>query len=487
MRPLPVIIAAHEGWVLPMADASAARLLETLLLGDRAEVVSLLADQLAVDPPLTLWTTCIAAGRKQPRPRSVHEVAVWLHRNAISVLQWDDEDYGEHDVWESGQADQLADLVAQCVQVADLAALLAAEDGQEAAEEAYLHGLLVKPDRWFSTVGAPELASPPEFLPDWLCGGVAGLVAERVEEAWTAFSGGDFPASVELDPEASRDRAAKTRRNWLRLAPPAAEVLPQLTARLARVDDLENRFQETLETEKLEALAEFAAGAGHEINNPLAIIGGRAQLLLQDETDPERRRELALMNAQVRRAHEMIADLRLFSRPPKPEPETVDLVELVDTLIDDMHGQAADRATTITRTGDAGPLEIEVDPAQLNVTLSAMCRNSLEAIGHKGHVEIHLDGSDEEVIRIRVSDDGPGIEPDQRRHLFDPFYSARQAGRGLGFGLSKAWRIVTNHGGRIEVEDNSGGGAAFTVALPRSPQGQIGSIAAGGRACPPLP
>ncbi len=450
-----------------MADASAARLLEALLVGDRAEVISALVDQLAVDPPMTLWTMCVAADRHHLHARSVQEAAVWIHRNAVSVLQWEDEDYGEHDVWKSGQADQLADLVSECIQVADLAALLAAEDGQEAAEEAYLLGLLAKPERWFSILGESESASPPDFLPDWLSKPAAGLAADRVGDAWAAFSAGDFPEAVELDAEASRDRAAKTRRNWLRLALPAAEVLPRLTAKLARVEDLENRFQETLETEKLESLAEFAAGAGHEINNPLAIIGGRAQLLLQDETDPERRRELAVMNAQVRRAHEMIADLRLFSRPPKPEPETVDLIELVDTVIGAMHGQAVDRATTITRTGDPGPLELEVDPAQLNVALSAMCRNSLEAIGHEGHVEIHLDGSEEKTVRIRVSDDGPGIEPDQRRHLFDPFYSARQAGRGLGFGLSKAWRIVTNHGGRIEVEDNSDSGAAFAVVLPR--------------------
>ena len=452
-----------------MADASAARLLESLLLGDRPEVVSLLGDQLAVDPPLVLWTTCLAWSREQFRPRSVQEVALWLDRNAVSVLQWDDEDYGESDVWKLGQADRLADLVAQCVEVADLAALLAADGGQKAAEEAYLLGLLAKPDRWFSMGGDAEPESAPEFFPDWLTQDVNGSVGDRVREALAALAEGDFPESVELDPQAARDRATRSRRDWLRLVSPAAEVLPRLTARLARVADLEDRFQETLQTEKLESLAEFAAGAGHEINNPLAIIGGRAQLLLQDETDPERRRELALMNAQVRRAHEMIADLRLFSRPPKPEPETVDLVQLVDTLIDGMRGHAADRATKITRTGDAGPLDIEVDPAQLNVALSAICRNSLEAIGHEGHVEISLDGSAAEAVRIRISDDGPGVEPDQRRHLFDPFYSARQAGRGLGFGLSKAWRIVTNHGGRIEVESNSGSGAAFCVVLPRGP------------------
>ena len=69
-------------------------------------------------------------------------------------------------------------------------------------------------------------------------------------------------------------------------------------------------------------------------------------------------------------------------------------------------------------------------------------------------------------MRIRIRDDGPGIKLEERRHLFDPFYSARQAGRGLGLGLSKAWRIVANHGGRIEVDSQPGSGSTFTVVLP---------------------
>ncbi len=73
-------------------------------------------------------------------------------------------------------------------------------------------------------------------------------------------------------------------------------------------------------------------------------------------------------------------------------------------------------------------------------------------------------------MRIRMRDDGPGLRPEERRHVFDPFYSARQAGRGLGLGLSKAWRIVTNHGGRIEVQSQPGRGATFTIVWPGETQ-----------------
>ena len=68
-------------------------------------------------------------------------------------------------------------------------------------------------------------------------------------------------------------------------------------------------------------------------------------------------------------------------------------------------------------------------------------------------------------VKIIIRDDGPGLKPEERRHVFDPFYSARQAGRGIGLGLCKAWRIITNHGGRIEVSSQPDRGAAFIVTL----------------------
>ena len=235
---------------------------------------------------------------------------------------------------------------------------------------------------------------------------------------------------------------------------------------MGRLAALEHEFSKTLESEKLESLAEFAAGAGHEINNPLAIIGGRSQLLLRDEESPERQRELALIIAQVRRANEMIADMRLFSRPPEPEPESLDLTELVNQTVAEFAEQAADRAIELVRTGEVEPVNLEADPVQIGVVLHALIRNALEAIGREGVVEISIRRTPVGA-EVSVADDGPGVLPEERRHLFDPFYSARQAGRGLGFGLSKAWRIVTNHGGRIEVNSEPGEGSAFVVKLRR--------------------
>ncbi len=214
-------------------------------------------------------------------------------------------------------------------------------------------------------------------------------------------------------------------------------------------------------------MAEFAAGAGHEMNNPLAVISGRAQLLLRDETAPQRRNELALIHAQAIRVHEMIADMRLYATAPRPERHSVELVELVRRATDELRAAAIEQETELVFAPSTDTLPILADPVQVAVAVKAIVQNALEALAQGGRIEVSLDGSGEEAT-ITIADNGPGILPEERPHIFEPFYAARQAGRGLGMGLSKAWRIVTNHGGRIEVASTSSCGATFVIRLART-------------------
>src|SRR5215207_9723877 len=99
------------------------------------------------------------------------------------------------------------------------------------------------------------------------------------------------------------------------------------------MSDSTESFEERLERAKLDAMKELAYGASHEINNPLANISARAQTLLRDERDPDRRRALEAINLQALRAHEMISDLMLFARPPLLELQTVDMLALVERVV----------------------------------------------------------------------------------------------------------------------------------------------------------
>jgi signal transduction histidine kinase len=217
-----------------------------------------------------------------------------------------------------------------------------------------------------------------------------------------------------------------------------------------------------LEAAKLESLAEFAAGAGHEINNPLAVISGRADMLLRDETDPERRRLLATIGAQALRIRDMIGDLMVFGRPPEPAPATLNLADVARTVLEQFANEIPPDVHVSCNGDPAVP--VWADHTQLCVVVESLVRNALEALnGSPGRVEIEAralsasgaaDDPGTALNQLIVRDTGPGLTAADREHLFDPFYSGRPAGRGLGFGLSKCWRIVTRHGGRIEVEAN---------------------------------
>ncbi len=487
-RPLQ-LEAGSRRWLFPTADASLAAIARSLLAAgsDDSEAASAaLAEQLAGDPPLLLWAVCKAAAEGQPAPRSVSDVA---HALAAGALDWMSCP-GQTDLAEEPSSDQArpyADRVAGDLATAQLAGAMAQPGGAEGntaecAQAAILFGLLAAATDWLTLCAcspisansdATEGASPlPEDMPQWLAGHLPAEAVRCVEQAVEMLRGSEPSAeSQAAEVEAAGRVAAKGRRHWLAEVPHAGAMFPRLADRLVRLRQLEEDFQVTLESEKLESLAEFAAGAGHEINNPLTVIAGRAQMLLHSETDRERCRGLALMKVQAMRVHEMIADLRLFARPPELDLRQIDLVEPIDSLLAKLAPRAAAHAIVLQRTGDPGPLEARVDEVQLTVALKAICENAIESIGHTGKIDVSLDVSldgDDREIRIAVTDDGKGIPDDEvRRHLFDPYYSGRQAGRGLGFGLSKAWRIVTNHGGRIDVESEPKKGATFTIVLPR--------------------
>jgi signal transduction histidine kinase len=483
-----------------LADRSAAVLGRLLVAGPGApDEVPALAQQLAADPPLLAWTVCAAWRGAARLPDSILDTAHWLAENAVRVLQWETGRTGDACPPQADPAEAHAERVAAAIVLAELAAGLAPPAEDPIASRARFLGLLAGARGWLSSGDdGPSEEHSPALLPAAL-----GNFFRAVQQAQTsgfppgaaiedpsdpashavqppgfqaaaecvyqaaAILAGNCPASESLAARLDHCRrtAAAGRQSWLAAAGDTADWLPELAARMARLDELERRFAAALEREKLDAMAEFAAGAGHEINNPLTVIAGRAQLFLRQEKDPERRRGLALINAQAMRVYEMIADMRLFARPPDPERRRVDLVELVDRVVNEVSLRAAEQDIEVHRSGETSPLWIDVDSAQWGVALSALCHNALESLGQGGHVEVDIRRTAREV-EVCVSDDGPGIAPEEQRHLFDPFYSARQAGRGLGMGLSKCWRIVTNHGGRIEVRSPPGRGAALVITLP---------------------
>jgi hypothetical protein len=454
--PLPTANAS-----LPMADYVAVALCEALLECDDARRTEALEALLRRDPPLLLWSIVRSGQWQDAPPDGIAEVAAWLSDCLLDVLRWPDEAFPGIAPKENAPTAtaRLGRLAGQRCSQAQAAQQFAAGDA------GYLRAMLAGAGEWLADDVSASFQADQMAFPKWLAeferlspgqaigiSGEASDIGKAVERAWTSM------------PLEGRGGA----------------MLRKLAGRLRRLRELETEFSAALEREKLDALKELAYGASHEINNPLANISTRAQTLLRDETDPERRKKLATINSQAFRAHEMIADMMLFARPPQLEPEPLDLQDVVSDVLAELAEDAAEQGTRLNfRAADQPPasLVIAADGGQLRVALKAVVQNSLEAIGVGGRVEIALQEPEPHngrphagnLIRIVVTDTGPGLTPEVRRHLFDPFYCGREAGRGLGLGLSKAWRIVTAHGGRIEVESEPGRGATFALCLPHRP------------------
>lgn len=226
-------------------------------------------------------------------------------------------------------------------------------------------------------------------------------------------------------------------------------------------------FLRAVEVAKLEAMKELAYGASHEINNPLANIAARAQALLKRIEDPADRRMLEGIHRQAMRAHEMISDLMLFARPPALQKEPISVARVVADAVAPFQELAERQSIHLVMDTEDEQAQCLADPLQIAVAVAALVENSIEAIGESGEVGIAVCSVDTEV-EIKVRDSGPGVPAEIRERIFDPFFSGREAGRGLGFGLSKCWRIVTEHGGRVTVASPPGTGATFTIHLPQA-------------------
>jgi len=306
-------------------------------------------------------------------------------------------------------------------------------------------------DPALARASAEALALPPALVEgEWVVAACIRAETEAAEHTW------DNPYTQPLLADLLAV-AADCRRQ---------KVVPEPQRLEEEIDRLQRALEEAIQGEaarlqasKLEALAEFAAGAGHEINNPLAVISGQAQLLLSHEASwftpeaqPHVRKALQAVVAQTRRMHSLLRDLMQFARPPAPCLEWVDLPMLLGEVAASLHELAGQRRVGVEVNCSLERFRVRIDCEQVRLALTCLLRNAIEAVPADGWARLALlppvAGKD---VEVAVEDSGPGPEPAQRPHLFDPFYSGRSAGRGRGLGLPIAWRLARQHGGDVRL------------------------------------
>jgi two-component system NtrC family sensor kinase len=233
---------------------------------------------------------------------------------------------------------------------------------------------------------------------------------------------------------------------------------------------VEERERELVRSERLAAIGKMAAMITHEVRNPLSSIGLNTELL-QDELDSssdEAKKLLRAIHREVDRLTAITEEYLAFARLPKPKLAAEAINPLVGALAAFMREDlAARQVKLVIELGDDDPIAM-VDSAQLRQCLINLVRNATEALSGKtgGTVTLRTRRLGDRVS-IDVEDNGVGIAADVRQRIFDPFFSTKEGGSGLGLALTQ--QIVKDHGGDLSVQSAVGRGTTFTVSVPAKP------------------
>jgi len=226
---------------------------------------------------------------------------------------------------------------------------------------------------------------------------------------------------------------------------------------------------------RLTTLGEFSAQVAHELRNPLTAMSSSVQYLAS--TSEGRDRELLrIITESIGRMEGIIRRMRLLSRETPPARTAVDLGDVLAHLLLFLAASLRDQGITARFRPPSSPVLVSGDPAHLHQALLNLLMNGMQAMPHGGRLRVRLargraPAAGEPVpVMIVIADSGVGIAPEVAGRIFDPFYTTREAGTGLG--LPIADKIVREHGGSIRFTSRPGHGACFAVILPGAAQGE---------------
>ena len=270
------------------------------------------------------------------------------------------------------------------------------------------------------------------------------------------------PIWVEVTAHAARAGGEETAR--------VEAVLRDVSERRALEDQGRDIYHQLLQAEKLAALGQTVSGVAHELNNPLATILTWAERLTGRHRDELTQRGLKTILSESERAARIVRNLLDFSRKRHTTRGMVDLNQVArETLSLRAYDQRVSNVTTIDALATGLP-PVFADAHHLKQVLLNLVINAEQAMlatnGRGTLIARSWHDVDQRLVVLEIHDDGPGIPPDVQEKIFDPFFTTKSSGQGTGLGLTVAQSIVSDHGGRMRVESNPGGGAAFRVELP---------------------
>ena len=237
-------------------------------------------------------------------------------------------------------------------------------------------------------------------------------------------------------------------------------------------DQTRDLYHQLLQAEKLAALGQTISGVAHELNNPLATILTWAERLSQRPVDEKTKRGLETILSESERAAKIVRNLLTFARKRQSTRSMVDLNHVVrETLALRSYEQRITNINIVDALA-AGLPQVFADAHQVQQVLLNLIINAEQAMltanGRGTLVVRSWHDVEREAVVLEINDDGPGIAEDVQPKIFDPFFTTKEVGKGTGLGLTVAYAIVQEHGGRIRLASHAGSGASFYVELPVS-------------------
>jgi signal transduction histidine kinase len=241
------------------------------------------------------------------------------------------------------------------------------------------------------------------------------------------------------------------------------------------VRHLNRTKNELVRSEKLIALGRLSAGVAHEVRNPLnAMKGAIVYLRRQRANDALVSEYTQLVSEEIDRLSQFVSEFLCFARQSVPKPEPTDINRLIDATQNLFEKEALERGIRLHNQLATDLPDSAVDPHQMEQVLVNLLRNAMDALPDGGDITFSSrllkaqgNSSDSPWMRVAVEDNGIGIPADHLKNIFDPFFSTKDTGTGLGLPISLG--IVQNHGGHIRITSQEGGGTSVIVEWPLNP------------------
>jgi signal transduction histidine kinase len=241
-------------------------------------------------------------------------------------------------------------------------------------------------------------------------------------------------------------------------------LLDKTQALQEAMDHLRESQEKLVLAERLSTVGQFSAQIAHEIRNPLVTIGRLArQLARSPGLAPDEHAKAEAVAMEESRMERLLNDLLDFSAQPKPRLEPTDLTAVLRSLLLFMGDEFIRRGIKVSTVIDPGVPACMADADQMRHVFLNLFRNAMNILQEGGEISVRVSAPDEETVRVSISDNGPGIPDGIRERIFAPFFTTSSVGTGLG--LAVASRIISDHGGRITVDNVPGGGAVFHMDL----------------------